>query len=378
MKPRVTLSVIKADVGGFVGHSHMHPDLLAAARTAGDRQAARAAVRLSRDVVRRRRRPDHDPRPGRRQRGDPQLAWEVFEHGTEVAKKLKLYGAGQDLLADAFSRERAGHGPGVAEMEIRGAQRPSRSIVFLADKTEPGAWNLPLYKMFADPFNTIGLVIRPEHARRVSVSRCTTCTSDKTIIFDYPGRDVRPAGLHRRAGPISWSSTSTARPPARSAPSPPPSGCALIAGKYVGKDDPVMHRALPGRISRRGRGAGAVHHSRTSSQGWMRGSHHGPLMPVPVRRRAPQPLRRAAAGDRPGLPDGQRPADRAARHVRRPVVRRGTPQANVIADYLRRHGPFEPHRLPMEEMEYTTMPEVMAKLAGRWVTEESHKKVKVR
>jgi fructose 1,6-bisphosphatase len=32
---------------------------------------------------------------------------------------------------------------------------------------------------------------------------------------------------------------------------------------------------------------------------------------------------------------------------------------NVIADHLRRHGPFEPHRLPMEEMEYTTLPEVM-------------------
>ena len=27
-------------------------------------------------------------------------------------------------------------------------------------------------------------------------------------------------------------------------------------------------------------------------------------------------------------------------------------------DYLRRHGPFEPHRLPLDEMEYTTMPAV--------------------
>ena len=32
-----------------------------------------------------------------------------------------------------------------------------------------------------------------------------------------------------------------------------------------------------------------------------------------------------------------------------------------------RHGPFEPHRLPMEEMEYTTLPQVMEKLEGRWV-----------
>jgi hypothetical protein len=39
---------------------------------------------------------------------------------------------------------------------------------------------------------------------------------------------------------------------------------------------------------------------------------------------------------------------------------------NIIAEHLRRHGPFEPHRLPMEEMEYTTLPEVMVKLAERW------------
>ena len=41
-------------------------------------------------------------------------------------------------------------------------------------------------------------------------------------------------------------------------------------------------------------------------------------------------------------------------------------EANRIGDYLRKHGPFEPHRLPLEEMEYTTMPAVAAKLANRW------------
>jgi fructose 1,6-bisphosphate aldolase/phosphatase len=40
--------------------------------------------------------------------------------------------------------------------------------------------------------------------------------------------------------------------------------------------------------------------------------------------------------------------------------------AAVMADHLRRHGPFEPHRLPMDEMEYTTLPQVMRKLEGRW------------
>lgn len=77
---------------------------------------------------------------------------------TEAAKRLHLYGARQDLLQDAFSGNIRGAGPGVAEMEIE--ERPSEPfVVFAADKTQPGAWNLPLYKIFCDPFTTAGLVI---------------------------------------------------------------------------------------------------------------------------------------------------------------------------------------------------------------------------
>jgi fructose 1,6-bisphosphate aldolase/phosphatase len=39
---------------------------------------------------------------------------------------------------------------------------------------------------------------------------------------------------------------------------------------------------------------------------------------------------------------------------------------NTIGNHMRRHGPFEPHRLPMDEMEYTTLPSVMEKLKERW------------
>ena len=41
-------------------------------------------------------------------------------------------------------------------------------------------------------------------------------------------------------------------------------------------------------------------------------------------------------------------------------------QANDIANYMRRLGPFEPHRLNLDEMEYTTMPFVMDKLKERF------------
>ncbi len=43
---------------------------------------------------------------------------------------------------------------------------------------------------------------------------------------------------------------------------------------------------------------------------------------------------------------------------------------------LRRHGPFEPHRLPMEEMEYTTLPQVAERLESRWKKRAAAKKIK--
>ena len=44
------------------------------------------------------------------------LAWDAFRAGTETAKEQGLYGAGQDLLSDAFSGNVKGLGPAVAFM----------------------------------------------------------------------------------------------------------------------------------------------------------------------------------------------------------------------------------------------------------------------
>jgi fructose 1,6-bisphosphate aldolase/phosphatase len=40
--------------------------------------------------------------------------------------------------------------------------------------------------------------------------------------------------------------------------------------------------------------------------------------------------------------------------------------ANKIAEYMRRHGPFEPHRLPEEDLEYTNLPKLQAKFKDRF------------
>lgn len=89
------------------------------------------------------------------------LAWDAFIKGTEVAKSQGLYGAGQDLLKDAFSGNVKGMGPAVAEIELD--ERPNESFIFFAaDKTDPGAYNLPLYLAFTDPMRNAGLMLSPK------------------------------------------------------------------------------------------------------------------------------------------------------------------------------------------------------------------------
>lgn len=276
--------------------------------------------------------------------------------GAEIQAQLErlliLYGAGQDILSDTFSGNLRGMGPGFAEFEF--GERPSEPIIaFLADKTEPGAWNLPLYKMFVDPFNTIGLVIDPKmHAG--FLIEVHDLFEQKSIVFDCPAeiyelllfigapsryvvKSVTSKTLH---GPAAVTSTQR---------------LALMAGRYVGKDDPVMivraQSGLPavGKVLEPFALARAV-------AGCMRGSHHAPLMPVGTADAHPTrfdgPPRVVALGYQ--LHNGHLigPRDMFAD----PSFDNARQVANDVFDYFRRMGPFEPHRLPLEEMEYTTCP----------------------
>lgn len=363
MAEKITLSVIKADVGGYVGHSSMHSALMEEAAKHLER-AQRDGVLIDFQVARcgddlelimtHNEGVDSGDIHG--------LAWEVFERCTQMAEELKLYGAGQDLLAEAFSGNVRGMGPGVAEMEFE-ERKSEPVIIFMADKTSAGAWNMPLYKIFADPFNTAGLVISPsmhqgfrfevhdvkEH-RRIFLDAPEEIY-DLLVFIGAPTRYAVKAVYSRNTEEIvAVSSTQRLN---------------LIAGRYVGKDDPVCIV----RCQKQFPAVGEVLEPFTLPhivEGWMRGSHHGPLMPVSMPESNPSrfdgPPRVVALGFQvtSGRLIGPRdmfddPGFDAARRL-----------CNTVADYLRRHGPFEPHRLPLKEMEYTTMPQVMKKLEGRF------------
>lgn len=359
----LTLSVIKADTGGWVGHSAVHPDQLAEAR---NRVGGAVAGGLLTDgyvtscgddlalVMTHRRGVDSSEVHS--------FAYDVFRATTEVARRHGLYGAGQDLLSDAFSGNLRGMGPGYAELEIE--ERPSEPVLmFFADKTEPGAWNLPLYKIFADPFNSAGLVIDSKmHAgftfevydlfeeKRVLFD----CPEDSYDLLMYIGAPARYVvhSVRSRALDVPAAATSTQR-------------LSLIAGRYVGKDDPVMIvRAQSGLPA-----VGEILEPFTlahSVAGCMRGSHHAPLMPVGGRQAHPSrfdgPPRVVCLGFQ--VHEGRLGQPRDL--FDDPAFDRARATANEIMDYLRRHGPFEPHRLPLEDLEYTTMHELEARLADRW------------
>jgi len=291
-----------------------------------------------------------------------EMSWNAFQRCTAVAKKLKLHGAGQDLLSDAFSGNVKGQGPGVAEMEIN-EREAEPVIVFMADKTASGAWNLPLYEIFCNPFNTIGLVISAnmhggfkfevhdvKESRRIMFN-CPEEIYDMLVFIGAPSRYTVKSVFSRETGDIAATSSTQK--------------LSLIAGRYVGKDDPVCIVRAQGIFPAVGEVLEPFARPHIV-EGWMRGSHNGPLTPVSVKECNPTrfdgPPRVIGAGFQ--LAEGHLvgPVDM----FDDPAFNNARQQAMDMADMLRRHGPFEPHRLPLDEMEYTTMPQVMKKLAKRF------------
>jgi fructose 1,6-bisphosphate aldolase/phosphatase len=364
---KTTVSIIKADVGGFPGHATVHPELM---KKAQEELAAAKAQGAIIDFFVGRCGDDIDliltHNSGVDNKDIHELAWNTFISCTEVAKKLKLYGAGQDLLADTFSGNIKGMGPGSAEMEFD--ERKSEPLVcFLMDKTEPGAFNLPIYKMFADPFNTAGLVIDegPHHGFNFQVydvmenKKVTLSTPEEVYdllaLIGGKSRYVIKRVYPRKGNPV---------PANESVACISTDKLSKIAGKYVGKDDPVAMVRCQSGLPALGEVLEPWSFPHLVS-GWMRGSHNGPIMPCSMEDANPSrfdgPPRVVALGFQVANGMLGQPVDL----FKDVAFDNARAKALDIADYMRAHGPFEPHRLPSEDMEYTTLPKVLEKLKER-------------
>lgn len=375
---RTTVSLIKADVGSVAGHSTPHPRMLEACR-----RVLREGVKekIIKDFYVTRIGDDmqlimtHDK--GINNKDVHKLAWNAFLKATEFAKKYHLYGAGQDLLSDAFSGNVRGMGPGTAEMEFE--ERKSEPVVFfMADKTEPSAYNLPLSKIFMDPFITTGLVI-DERMHQGFKFEIQDVVDHKGITLSAPEESYDILALisdtYRYAIKRIWSKDEKIGVAAVVSTDK----LSMTAGHYVGKDDPVaIVRAQSGLPA-----VGEILQPFAFPHlvaGWMRGSHYGALYPCSVADSTPTyfdgPPRVSAIGFQicdgmlVGLEDPEKGENSAGEHT--PVdyfegsvwdVTRM--QAMEMSRYMRGHGPFMPGTLGSDEMEYTTKPAVLKKLADR-------------
>ena len=273
---KVTLSVIKADVGGIGGHTRPSDGLL---------NAIRKTVKNNEKLL-----IDHyigycgddshiimTHTMGVNNKEIHQIAWDAFIAGTEIAKQEGLYGAGQDLLRDSFSGNIKGMGPGVAEMEFD--ERANEAFtVFAADKTEPGAFNYPMYRLFVDALSNTGLIVNKSLASGVVINIMDveegkiaklSLWEDKPTIeaaLMYPGRYVIDSVYTKDGEPILDASTDRLH---------------NIAGTYVGKDDPICiirtQKNFPATEE-----AGSVFNNPHYVAGNTRGSHNMPLMPVKI------------------------------------------------------------------------------------------------
>ena len=304
-----------------------------------------------------------------------ELAWNAFKAGTSVAKKYGLYGAGQDLLKDSFSGNIKGMGPGIAEMEIT-PRKSEPFIVYMMDKTEPGAFNFPIFKMFADPYNTPGLVIdtNMHDGFRFEV---WDIVEAKKIFLDCPEHMYDLLGLigskSRYVIKRVYTKKSHEKLPDENVAVISTDKLSFIAGEYVGKDDPAGIVRIQSGLPASGEAMEAFSFPYMVS-GWMRGSFNGPLMPVGLKdakmSRFDGPPKVIGLGF--VLKDGKLagPVDM----FDDPAFDGARKTATQVVDYLRRMGPFEPHRLPEDEMEYTSLPRVLEKFKGKFEVIESQSK----
>ena len=375
MDDKVTVSVIKADVGSVVGHSRPHPEMLKAAKDIlADAQKQGViedfyVTRVGDDINL-----FMSHYKGEGNKDVHGAAWECFQKAARIAKSMKLYAAGQDILTDAFSGNVKGAGPGSAEMSF--VERGSEPMLFfMADKTEPSAYTLPLSRIFLDPFTTTGLVIDARAKkgfdveiqdvighRKVVMSSPEETLSILSLLGDTSRYAIKRICSRAGLGPAVVVSTDKLN---------------LTAGKYIGKDDPVCVCRCQSGLPSVGEYTQPFVNTMLVA-GWMRGSHYGAFYPCSPEDSDPVyfdgPPRICCLGFQlnEGKFQGLEPMGaKGGDHIPVDFFKSDTfdaARANAVkaSRLMRSQGPFMPSILGPEEMEYTSRPEVLKDLMDRF------------
>ena len=286
---KLTISVLKADVGSIGGHTKPSQRMMDAVEQAVadaissglliDGYVGHTGDDICMTTTHTRGPNDDDVH---------QFAWTTFLKATDIARQYGLYGAGQDLLADAPSGNIRGAGPAVAEVEFdhdpikTNPVRPAESFfVLAADKCGPGAYNLPMFLGFADPMYCAGLMLpRLSQGFTFNVIDMDNTEGDSLISLNAPEDYYKLAVLLRDNERFGIDSI-VSRYSGETAAAISATRLHNIAGSYTGKDDPVAVV--------RNQGIFPAPEELTSPYakahyigGDARGSHNMPLMPVAI------------------------------------------------------------------------------------------------
>jgi len=362
---KITISIIKADVGSIGGHLKPSQKLLQTVENYVKQKGKGLIIdsyigHTGDDIA---ILTTHEKGVG-----NPKihkLCWDAFAAGTKIAKAQGLYGAGQDLLKTAFSGNVKGMGPQVAEMEIE--ERPAEPfLMFAADKTEPGAYNFPLYLAFTDPMYCAGLILSPriKQGFKFVIMDVNYTKADRVIELVSPEETYDIAVLLRDTGRFVVESIFS-RASGEQVVSASTTRLHNIAGKYVGKDDPVMLV----RTQKDFPATGEILSPYTIGHfvsGFMRGSHNGPLMPV--KRNSP-----ISYFDGPPIVSCLAFSMRNGK-LTEPVDCFDQPYWDYVrmkvsqkAEEIRKQGFVGPAMLPMSELEYTGVMETLKDLEKRFI-----------
>lgn len=290
MSGKVTISVIKADVGSIGGHTKPSDSMLETVRTrvheATGNLLIDGLVSCTGDDIALIMSHKHGVGATRVH----QFAWDCFLAATERAKRGGLYGAGQDLLVDAPSGNVRGAGPAVAEIEFvrdpKSKDRPAEAfLIFAADKCGPGAYTFPLYTVFCDPMHNGGLLLNPRMHQGFTLTIIDMDHKgkdrDRVIQLDVPERVWDVACLLQNPDRFAIEAVHSRYKPDEQIVSVSATRLHNIAGKYTGKDDPVAIVRTQG-IFPAPEEAVEPYLLGHFVTGDCRGSHVMPLMPVAI------------------------------------------------------------------------------------------------
>ncbi len=364
-RENIILSVIKTDLSLYCGQTYIHPAFLDAVKEEliqtkeksiiKDFHILRCGVNLEL-ITTHKNGADSD--------FILELAYKIFTTTIKTAEELKINTTtnGENFLKGSSLDDLLKRGQGLTEIECSGI-KSEPIVIFMADKTSSGAWNLPLFKIFTDPFNTPNLLFDDHMNKGFTFDVMDIknggigsfkCPEEIYGLLAFIGISERYAvcSVYRKIdGQIS--AAASTHKPIRS------------NGEVIENNAPVLVVRCQTGMPTVGEALEAFSFP-YMVRGWMGGIHNGPLMPVPFYEASPSrfdgPPRLIAAGFQLAAGRLIGPHDM----FDDPSFDETRKKANIAAEYLRRHGPFQPHRVSPKEVEKSNLPQAIIQLKGRF------------